>query len=434
MTMTLEAKWTNDRMRLFRLRRLHPKWPKRKLAEVLGYSLSWVKKWLARFQEEKVYDVAQFRSQSRAPKNPFHKVTDAVRRAILRLRIELSEEYGRVPGPLTIIYKLGQQPELSGQALPTSSGTIWRVISESQPQTKKEKQPVVLPDPMTELEFDLGEVRLAKDVFFEFAPLIDRGTSILIDIPIQDSKYQADSIMKMLIKCFRYHGFPDRFRTDNDPRFVGSAQADGYPSALLKFAAAIGMTMILCDPGRPMDKPFVERAIGTIKHEKLYEVRPATLEDARSCLKQFIQFYNYERAHQGKSNGNQPPCIAHSDLPALNSLPQRVNPDAWIDVYHGELYDRRVDARGSVQVDGQHIQLGREYAGLKASIQIDALNRTLHLVVSGNQIKEVPIPGLIGAFMDFDEYADLMVKEARAIARRLEDEKRIKRMKKHQAN
>lgn len=428
MALSREATWTHDRMRLFRLWRLNPKWPKRKFAEAPGYSIGWVKKWLQRFQRQKMYDVSQFRSHSRAPKNPHRKVTDAVRRAILRLRIELTESYGRIAGPKTILFKLPQQEELWGLPLPTSPATIWLVLKESQPVVKKEKFPVILPDPMIELEFDLGEVHLAKDVFFEFAVLIDRGTSIVIAIPIQDSKYQADSVMEMLIEVFRCHGFPQRLRTDNDSRFVGPASADHYPSPFLKFAAAIGMAVILCPPGKPAEKPFVERAIGTIKHEKLYKIRPATLEDARDCLSDFIRFYNHERAHQGRSNNNQPPRMAHPDVPALLPLPTRLNPDAWIDVYHGCLYKRSADKYGRIQVDHVQFTLGIEYANEDVTVQIDGLNRTLHLAVKGKQVDEVEIPGLIGNFMDFDDYAELMIKDARAMARLTEDEQKAKRL------
>lgn len=429
MIMTSEAIWTNDRMRLFRLWKQHPKWPKRKFAEVLNYSIGWVKKWLGRFREQKFYDVEDFKSRSRAPKNPFRKVTDAVRNAILRLRMELHEKYGRVVGPSAILYELHKLAEFAGHPLPTSTATIWRVLKESQAEVKKEKCPVVLPDPMDEWEFDFGEVNLAKDVFYEFAPLIDRGTSILIDIPIRDSKYQADTALAMLIDIFRTYGFPNRFRTDNDPRLVGPSTADGYPMAFVKFVAAIGMELILCDPGRPMDKPFVERVIRTIKHEKLYNELPATVEDAIICLSDLFEFYNDERPHQGRSNRNQPPKLAHPDLPPLNQLPKRVNPDAWIEVYHGELYTRQVDAYGRIRVDHERIQVGREYAGLKATLNLDASNRILHIVIAGTKVKEVEIPGLIGHTMDFDEYAELMIKEARALSRRLDDEKRAKSLK-----
>ena len=43
-------------------------------AEVLDYSIGWIKKWLGRFREQKFYDVEDFKSCSRAPKNPFRKV------------------------------------------------------------------------------------------------------------------------------------------------------------------------------------------------------------------------------------------------------------------------------------------------------------------------------------------------------------------------
>ena len=76
--------------------------------------------------------------------------------------------------------------------------------------------------PMKEWEFDFGEVTLAKDAKFEIAPLIDRGTSILITTAVKQGTYQADTTLEMLISVFREYGFPARFRLDRDSRLIGS--------------------------------------------------------------------------------------------------------------------------------------------------------------------------------------------------------------------
>jgi hypothetical protein len=257
---------THDRIRLYNLWQQHPQWPKRQLAEVLGYSLSWVKKWLRRFRETQVHDLALFRSRSRAPKNPARKVTDQVRNAILRLRSELAAIYGRVVGPKTIVYHLQQEPTLVDEAIPTSTATIWRVLQAAFPTSTCVSVPINLPEAMHEWEFDFGEVHLARDAHFEFVPIIDRGSSILI----------------------------------------------------------------------------------------------------------------------------------------------------------------AVDSNGRIHVDNHSFQVGRQYAGCKATLQLDAANKLLHIIVAGHQVNEMPIPRLHERLMPFDEYAELMIKEARALARQLEDQRRAK--------
>ena len=49
-----ESQWTNDRIELYKLHRKHPSWTQKKLAETMGYSVSWVKKWLKRTGEATV--------------------------------------------------------------------------------------------------------------------------------------------------------------------------------------------------------------------------------------------------------------------------------------------------------------------------------------------------------------------------------------------
>src|SRR5437763_100620 len=43
-----------DRVNLARLQQLHPQWTQQQLADALGRSRSWVKKWLRRFEQAQV--------------------------------------------------------------------------------------------------------------------------------------------------------------------------------------------------------------------------------------------------------------------------------------------------------------------------------------------------------------------------------------------
>lgn len=121
---------------------------------------------------------------------------------ILSLRQKLPEEYGRITGDKTILYHLHHDGHFAEDTkLPTSTATIWKVLKEAGYMPKRIKRHVPLdPTPaMQEWEFDFGEVRIAKDAHFEFAPLIDRGTSILIDLPLKQGSYQADTALEMFI-------------------------------------------------------------------------------------------------------------------------------------------------------------------------------------------------------------------------------------------
>ena len=422
--MDTESQWTYNRMRLYKLRRKHPDWTQKQLATALGYSLSWVKKWLRRFREAVEITLEVFTSRSRAPKNPFRKVTERVRDVILYLRQSLPESYGRVVGPEPILYHLHHDDYFSDdddESLPTSPTTIYTVLKEAgyMPEKLRYHEPLERVPPMSEWEFDFADVKIAEDAYFEIAPIIDRGTSIAIAIPFKQGNYQAHTALEMLIEVFKEHGYPPRFRFDRDPRLVGPAGMDGYPSALMRFAWCIGMEPVPCPPGRPDKKPFIERFIRTVKYEGIYVHKPANGKAFGECVDIFQGFYNHERAHQGFSCKNQPPMVAHTDLPALQTVPMRVNPDAWVDAYHGEMFKRQVSSTGAITIDNHHYQVGRQYALKTAAVHLNARDRVFQITVGPDQLPARPIKGLHERFMDFDEYAETIIEEARAEARRL---------------
>lgn len=419
--LSTDAQWTYDRIRLYKLRRRHPTWTQQQLADKLKCSLSWVKKWLKRFREAHVQNLQLFRSRSRAPKNPTRKVTRAIRDVILSLRQKLPEKYGRVTGDKTILYHLHHDGYFDKDVkLPTSNATIWRVLKDAGyiPERVKTHVPLDPTPPMQEWEFDFGEVTIASDARFEIAPLIDRGTSILIEVPAKQGTYQADTTLELLIKVFREHGYPSRLRFDRDPRLIGSVGMDDFPSALMRFAWCIGMEPIVCDPRRPDQKGYVERVIRTLKYESLFIHKPANEEAISTCLQDYQHFYNHERAHQGLSCKNRPPMVAHVALPVLKTLPKRLNPDAWTDMYHGGVYKRQVASNGSISIDNHDYPVGREYALKVACVHLDALEQVFHITVGDKHLPAKPMHGLHHRLMDFDEYADVMIAEARAIARR----------------
>lgn len=91
----MESEWELDRIRLYQLRRDHPDWTLKRLAEAVGHCLSWVKKGLKRFREAGQPSLAMFKSLSRAPPHRPRQIVAVVRDAILGLRDSLKEVYGR---------------------------------------------------------------------------------------------------------------------------------------------------------------------------------------------------------------------------------------------------------------------------------------------------------------------------------------------------
>ena len=337
----MESEWQLDRIQLYQLRREHPAWTLKQLAQAVGRYLSWVKKWLRRFRESPQPCLEMFQSRSRAPHHRQRQVVPAVRAAILGLRDSLNEAYGRVVGPKAILYHLHHDTLLQSQEnyLPRSTRTIWQVLKEGGRISTRiyDHHPIERPEPMQHWEMDFGQLGDR----FEFLTVVDRGTSVLVNTQTQPH-YNAETALMAVATLLVLVGLPQKLRFDNDTRFVGSALTDGYPSPLMRFLWCLGIEPDRVEPGKPYHKPFAERSVRTLKHECLWIDPPHDYLDAASILDIYRQFYNHDRANQSLACDNRPPYEAFPDLPALPCIPEMIDPDAWLEHYHRHIFKRRV--------------------------------------------------------------------------------------------
>ncbi len=61
--------------------------------------------------------------------------------------------------------------------------------------------------------------------------------------------------------------------------------------------------------------------------------------------------------------GNRPPRVAAPRLPSLPSVPDVVNPDAWLGRVNGQQVVRRVNRQGEVSVDLHPYSISSKLAG-----------------------------------------------------------------------
>jgi hypothetical protein len=66
----------------------------------------------------------------------------------------------------------------------------------------------------------------------------------------------------------------------------------------------------------------------------------------REVTDTFLQHYNWERPHQGRTCHHVPPRVAFPNLPTLAALPERVDPDRWLVTLDHQLFLRRVGRDG----------------------------------------------------------------------------------------
>ena len=415
----METTWMYDRMQLYRLMQEHPDWSISRLAQALDRSMSWVKKWRRRFRAAAAITLATFLSRSRAPKSSTRRVAEAVKRAVLALRETLGALYHQRVGPKRIGYHLHQDTPLQqqGYRLPTSPTTIWRILCEAgRIRRPMPRTPIAIPrpEPLTEWEFDFGQITLG-DSKLEFWTVVDRGTSILVDLQ-GSAGYDAETALLALAQTLILWGCPQVMRLDNDPRFAAWS-SDGFPSALERFLLCLDIQVHKCEPASPWQKPFVERAIGTVKHEYLDKHQPETVAEGADLLSQYPQFYNHQRPNQSLACGNRPPYVAFPQLPARPLVPEQVDPDRWLHHCHGMIFRRTVGNNGSVKVDKHRYAVGRQYARERVVLLVDAQEEAFRVIHHNACIKVLPIKDLKHGSMPFQQFVRVMAEEARSMER-----------------
>lgn len=418
--MDAESHWVYERMRLYQLMQEQPGLSNRQYAGVLQHDPKWVCKWRHRFQATSEIQVKTFFSQPRAPHHPPQRLSAEAKDIIVHLRVELSERFHRPAGHKTIRWGLQQwlQMQTTALVLPRSSSAITKVLREAGyilPPKPRWHEPLTLPKPMEEWELDFGEIWLAEGLVFEFLVVVDRGTSRVVYVE-GSTGFQAESALLAVARLFTLHGLPQRLRFDRDPRLWGSWSRDSYPAPLVRFLRVLGVEPVVCPPRRPDKKPFVERCIGTLKHEWLARFAPATLAEAYQVLEAFPDYHNRQRPHQGRACRNRPPDEAFPRLPRLPALPATVNPDAWLTHEHGRVYRRRVNSSGTIQVDRHTYFISSQLGGQPVLVHVDAQQHCFWVSHDQKIVKQVALAGLYHQEMDFAHYLRAIQAEAHTIA------------------
>lgn len=419
----MESQWIVDRARLRLLHQQQPNWNKSRLAQELGYSLSWVKKWLKRFAAADPDDVAVLFSRSRAPCHSRKRVEEVVTRKILEIRDHPPENLARVPGPVAILYYLHRDEALqqSGAYLPRSSSTIWSILDRHQRIFRyrpPRPQPEERPEPLTQVQIDFKAISSVpadpdgkQQHVVETLNIVDKGTSILLTATPRDD-YNAETVITALVDAFQANGLPEAITFDRDPRFIGSWSAKEFPAPFMRFLLCLGIRVHICPPHRPDKNAFVERYHRNYESECLALHQPTTLAKTIDCTATYYHHYNWERPNQALTCGNLPPRLAFPDLPQRPRLPTTVNPDSWLNQIDGRHYRRRVKGNGTVQMGRKQYYVSRQLHRQSVVLQVDASQQRLAVVQDKTLVKYMPIKGLYHGELLFEDYLPLIQAEA----------------------
>jgi len=421
----MEAQWVADRLHLRTLLTTQPDWTLQDLAEAVGRSLGWVKKWKKRLQAAAPQDEQVLQSQSRARMHPPPTLSPLVVDHILAIRDAPPQNLKRIPGPKAIRYYLDQEATttLAGLRLPRSTRTIWRILRQHQrirdPKVRVH-HPTTLPPPLSSWQIDFKDASTVpadpqgKQLHVvETLNTVDVGTSILLDAQVRPDFTMATAIEAMAA-TIEANGLPDQITFDRDARFVGSTHHRDCPSPFLRLWHCLGVHVTICPPRRPDLNGFVERYHRAYDQECLQVYRPADCESVQMVTAAFRQHYHSERPHQGQACGNRPPHVAFTDLPPRPGVPQLVDPDHWIDVLHGQRYVRKVQRDTSVTIDTIRYYTSQAVVGKYVTLRLDANDRTFAVEHEGQEIKRLSIQGTNRGLLPFAAFVEQLCAEARA--------------------
>ena len=106
-------------------------------------------------------------------------------------------------------------------------------------------------------------------------------------------------------------------------------------------------------------------------------------------------------------------------MPALPPLAEKVNPDQWLEAVHGQAFTRKGGSDGCVKVDNELYYIKQALAGQQVVLFVNAPEHAFEVWYEGTYYKRIPIKGLYGMEIPFENYAALMQEEARSSERRL---------------
>ena len=419
----METEWRIARARLRELLQENGQASHPELAERVGYSVAWVRKWRKRLAQVSPDDDQVLYGQSHRPKHSPRRVSTALEERIIALRVTLSEQYNRKVGARTIAAYLKREAAQWAEGVPASSATIWRILRRRQyifVPVQRDKQPFERPEPWVHWEIDFctaakvsPEAPTKQHNGLEVFNVVDRGSSVSIDSQ-PSAQFDAEQALLSMAATLLKQGVPRCITYDRDPRLVGSQSTDGFPSAFTRFLLCVGCAVDILPPRRPDLKPFVERFQRTLQEECLSKHRPTTAAEAAPHLATYCHWYNQDRPHQGRELHDQPPYRRAAQGSPLRRLPEQVDPDAWLAFYDKRCYRRHVDSSGTIQVWKHTYYVGMAYASQTVLVRLDAPQCQLHIEVGKRLIKSIPLKGLYGQTVDFQYFLGLMSDEARS--------------------
>ena len=136
---------------------------------------------------------------------------------------------------------------------------------------------------------DISYIPMAKG-FMYLVAIMDWRSRKVLSWRVSNS-LESDFCVDALQEALSCYGKPEIFNTDQGAQFTSEAF-----TGVLK-ASEISISMD--GKGRWVDNVFVERLWRSLKYEEVYLRAYESISEAKAGIRDYFQFYNQERRHQG---------------------------------------------------------------------------------------------------------------------------------------
>jgi hypothetical protein len=247
--------------------------------------------------------------------------------------------------------------------------------------------------------------------------IIDTGTSILLDAHVR-SDFTAETALEALALTLAKYGRGDAITLDRDPRWVGSPAGSDFPAALLRFGSCLGMkTRGLCSSSPGAER--LRRKVQPNLSRGVLGIGPAW-KLARGRF-----------GHRGVCPTLQPRAASSGDRvwesPTVDSLPAdgtftRTPGDSRpgrlaASALDGLHLERKVDRNGTVSIDLKRYYVSSKLVGQRVVLSLDADEHCMHVLREQQSIKDLPLRGLVGRSLSYEQFLAHMLHQAKAQAR-----------------
>jgi len=192
---------------------------------------------------------------------------------------------------------------LRGPALPASAAAVARVLHEAGYQTE---EVTTHPHPDKQRQFERATPNeLWQTDLFTFVlkrqnrrvymvAFMDDNSRFITGYGIHASQ-SAALVLEVVRTAIVAHGTPQEMLTDNGSQYVTWRGTSAFHREMDKR----GIKQIVAKPQRPQTLGKIERFWGTLWRECIETSVFLDLEDARRRIGHFIDYYNFQRPHQG---------------------------------------------------------------------------------------------------------------------------------------